>query len=188
METPSHPDDRRAAAAGRPRVLLVQQDSGMAQLLLEELARRDGPQILEARTATGALAHMRTAPFAALVADADLPDLETSGLLPAWREAAPRSPVLLLRSAKAKTMVGEAYAVLTKPIRLASLVSWLLAVLPAGQAEEIRLGRFRLDRGQRALVEENGGLTIRLTEKEVAVLVHLGQAGGAVVSRDTLLD
>ena len=175
-------------APGRGRVLVAQPDSGMADLLTDELARRDGPRLVRALTATDALAHLRGGSFAALVADADLPDLDRSGLLPAWRAGAPRCPILLLRSAESPRPAGDIDAVLTKPIRLVSLVSWILTALPAGQADKLRLGPFRLDRSHRVLVEERGGFTIRLTEKEVAVLTHLAQARGETVSRETLLD
>lgn len=181
-------DDKTSATAGRSRrVLIAQSDLAMGQLLVEELARRDGPQPVEAASAVDAVDHLRMAAFAALVVDADLPDLESSGLLQAWRDGARRCPILLLRSAESPAPLIEADAVMTKPIRLGALVSWVLAAFPAGHADEIRLGRFRLDRAVRALVDEQGGADIRLTEKEVAILSHLAQADDEIVSREALL-
>ncbi len=79
--------------------------------------------------------------------------------------------------------------VLERPIRSAKLLSRLrrlireTPVLPAGA---IAIGPYVFDVEQRALADQGGERRIRLTEKEVAILLHLYRAGGPV-ERTTLL-
>ena len=169
-------------------MLIAGPDATLLSLLREELARRDGPALIGVSSVHDAEEHLQNLQVAALVLDADLPGAEDSALLPLWQAAPRRRPVLLLRSATSPALRVEADAILTRPIRLGAVVSWILAILAAAEpTSEIHLGKFRLDRGQRALVDGDGVARIRLTEKEVAVLLHLARADGEIVSREALL-
>jgi len=72
--------------------------------------------------------------------------------------------------------------VLTKPVRLAALVAKVEELL--ARRQHFAIGPWRLDTAARTL--EDGGRRVRLTDKEVAILVWLCQSAG-VVTRERLL-
>ncbi len=55
-----------------------------------------------------------------------------------------------------------------------------------GRADR-QIGPYRFDPAAKRLIERSGARTIRLTEKEVAMLDLLWHAGGSVVPREALL-
>ncbi|WP_346344087.1 response regulator transcription factor [Magnetospirillum sulfuroxidans] len=72
---------------------------------------------------------------------------------------------------------------LTKPVRMGSLLTAIGQALTEA-SPPLRIGPWRFDPAARLLAKEDG--TVRLTDKEVAILSHLLTAGG-VVRRDDLL-
>jgi DNA-binding response OmpR family regulator len=81
----------------------------------------------------------------------------------------------------------EADAVLIKPVRLAHLIDTVgrLASRRDASAFAVSIGPWRFDAQARSLTDGKGG-TVRLTDKETAILFRLCEAGG-VVARDRLL-
>ena len=77
---------------------------------------------------------------------------------------------------------------LDKPFRFADLLRAIETQIKAAQpaAQGIALGSFVFHPSARRL-EGRGGRSLRLTEKETAILDYLTQAGGRVVSRTELL-
>lgn len=74
---------------------------------------------------------------------------------------------------------------LAKPVRPGALLARVDEALRLAPAAPMRIGGWRFDPAAR-LLEDEGGRKVRLTDKEVAILLHLRQAGG-VVGRDELL-
>ena len=83
-----------------------------------------------------------------------------------------------------ETLVTEAFA---KPVRLGHLLGRLrfhLEVAPKLRSKPMEIGPYRLEAQQRSLTQ--GSETVRLTEKETALLEYLAQST-APVGRDELL-
>jgi DNA-binding response OmpR family regulator len=112
-----------------------------------------------------------------------------------WRRAAASAPLVALVRAGAREVAGASLTI-QKPVRLAALLAVIAALAPqpaggadppAGRDGARRIGPYRFDAAAKRLIEHAGARTVRLTEKEVAMLDLLWQAGGTVVPRDALL-
>jgi len=82
----------------------------------------------------------------------------------------------------------DADLVIAKPLRLSALAPRLAELLSRRAASaEIALGPWRLECERRILTATEDERSVRLTDKEVAILRRLAEAAGAVVSREDLL-
>lgn len=159
-----------------PRILLVIADAMLRQTLAEHLGESAGMAVVQAGTAAEGRAG---------AAGCDLIILdETIGLDECDDRAA---PLLLLCAAATAPALRPGDAAMTKPLRLAALVAKINDLLnqPPPSAS-LRLGGWRLDAARRVLTDDDGR-TVRLTDKEVAILNRLARAEGAVVGREAML-
>jgi DNA-binding response OmpR family regulator len=92
-------------------------------------------------------------------------------------------PILLLGLAPAPARAAGADLGLAKPFRFSQLLRGLEQI---GRNEDVAIGRFRLDANAREMVDDQGH-SLRLTEKEAAILAYLARAGDQAVGRDELL-
>lgn len=83
--------------------------------------------------------------------------------------------------------MGEGVRVFAEPVKAATAIAAIRAALLAGREmpAKIRIGDGELD--VRDSLWSRGGETLRLTEKEVAILAYLKEADGKAVSREDLL-
>lgn len=93
--------------------------------------------------------------------------------------------LMLADPALAAAAAGVPVLVLAKPVRPGVLLARVEEALRAAAAEPVRIGPWSFDPVAR-LLEDAAGRKVRLTDKEVAILEHLRQAGG-VVGREALL-
>ena len=171
--------------SGPSRILLIIADSMLRQSVAEHLRLSPGLTVSETATAHGGLAaacgqHL-------IVVDEALAEGDGGELCRRLREQGVTVPLLLLSAAVPEKSRCAVDGVVAKPLRLATLAARITEMLarrpePAG----VRLGPWLFDAGRRQLVDDQGKV-VRLTDKEVAILCRLGQAGGAVVGRDVLL-
>jgi DNA-binding response OmpR family regulator len=154
-----------------PTVLVVSADPALGRTLASQLGAAGFQVVLD---------DAGDPPEAALaVIDHAPPALDAVALCQSWRDKG--LALVVLGAAPADC----ADAVLAKPLRLTLLtakVRELLARRPAG--EKISLGPWCFDPVGRLLAGPTG--TVRLTEKEAAIIERLHRAGG-VVARETLL-
>ena len=92
-------------------------------------------------------------------------------------------PILVLGLEPGAARAAGASDGLAKPFRFTDLLRCLEQV---GSKETIAIGPFKLDANAREMVD-GGGNSLRLTEKETAILVYLAEAGEQAVGRDQLL-
>jgi DNA-binding response OmpR family regulator len=103
----------------------------------------------------------------------------------ALRAAGVTLPLALL--ATGGTSDPDADLVIAKPLRLSALAARLTEMLSRRSSpSEWTIGPWRLDPDRRLLTADDER-TVRLTDKEVAILRRLAEAAGAVVSREDLL-
>jgi DNA-binding response OmpR family regulator len=173
------------------RVLVVEDDDGIAEPLVEGLIR-EGFEV--SRVATGAEALNAPSPDVVLL-DLGLPDIDGYAVCQQLR-ARSAVPILVLtaRGAEMDRVVGlelgaDDYVV--KPFGFRELVARMRAVLrrssePASLDQVQVLGALTVDRRARRIVVD--GTEVTLSPKEFDLLALLAEDPGAVVNRQTILE
>ena len=176
------------------RVLLVEDDPRLAEMLLEYLGHA-GFGVTVAVQGAGALERLREAEYDAVVLDLMLPDMD--GLEVCRRLRAEHdTPVLMLtaRGDAIDRIVGlelGADDYLAKPFEPRELLARLRAIMrrhSRGAAGEkaLQFGRLEIDGGARLVRLD--GKTCDLTGYQFDLLVALAKNAGRVMSREHLMD
>jgi len=107
-----------------------------------------------------------------------------------WRRGGFAAPVVALVGPTGRDVAGASLTI-RKPIRLTDLLAAIASAAEAGEARDDGparwIGPYRFEPAAKRLVERAAARTIRLTEKEAAMLDLLWQAAGTVVPRGALL-
>ncbi len=175
------------------RVLLVEDDAGVAGALAEALQAR-GHTVSQVIRGSDALNRHRDADV--ILLDLGLPDMDGLDVLRKVRQVSP-VPVLVLTARGDERSVVRGLRLgaddyLTKPVRLAELLARMDAVVRRAaasakpQEEVVRLEDVEIDLGARRVLV--GGDDIGLTTKEFDVLAVLAARPGTAVSRQQLMD
>jgi DNA-binding response OmpR family regulator len=174
------------------RVLLVEDDDGVADALVEALGARGHEPKRVGRGADALTAHRD---FDLILLDLGLPDEDGLEVLRKIRRMATTPVVVLTARGDERTIVRGlrlgADDYLVKPVRLAELLARMDAVLrrsaPSAPASRVVLvGDVEIDLDARRVLV--GGQEITLTTKEFAVLAALASRVGTAVSRQQLMD
>jgi DNA-binding response OmpR family regulator len=174
------------------RILLVEDDNGVADALVDSLATYGHQPIRVARGADALLAHHDTE---LVLLDLGLPDLDGLEVLRKLRAVSPLPVIVLTARGDERSVVRGlrlgADDYLVKPLRLSELLARIEAVTrratvstPAQRTVEVGDVSIDLD-ARRVLV---GGEPVELTAKEFAVLAVLARRPGVAVSRQQLMD
>ena len=176
------------------RILLVEDDPRLAEMLVEYLAKA-GFRVDVASTGAIALQKLAAVPHDAVVLDLMLPDMDG---LDVCRQSRVKSDVpILMLTARGDAMdriVGleiGADDYLPKPFEPRELLARLRSILRrrgrAYPAEEVMsFGRLEIDRAGRSVRLD--GNPREITSYQFALLVALAENAGRVLSRETLLD
>ncbi|WP_158885646.1 response regulator transcription factor [Amycolatopsis anabasis] len=175
------------------RVLLVEDDDGVADALSESLHARGHPVTRVAR-GSDALTRHRDADLVLL--DLGLPDLDGLDVLRKIRQVSEVAVVVLTARDDERSVVRGlrlgADDYLAKPVRLAELLARMDAVVrragarTAPAADTVRIEDVEIDLGARRVLV--GGVDVGLTTKEFDVLAVLAARPGTAVSRQQLMD
>jgi len=175
------------------RVLLVEDDDGVADALVEAL-RANGHRPARVRRGSDALIAHRDADVVLL--DLGLPDQDGLEVLRKLRKIDPVPVLVLTARGDERTVVRGlrlgADDYLVKPVRLAELLARIDAVArrSAARSQEpedvVRVSDVEIDLQSRQVVV--GGREISLTTKEFDVLAVLARRPGTAVSRQQLMD
>ncbi|WP_020659409.1 response regulator transcription factor [Amycolatopsis benzoatilytica] len=176
------------------RVLLVEDDTGVARALAETL-HAHGHSVASVGRGSDALTRHRDADL--LLLDLGLPDMDGLDVLRKIRQVSP-APVIVLTARSDERSVVRALRFgaddyLAKPVRLAELLARMDAVARrashSGAVPEdqiVRVEDVEIDLGARRVLVAGGD--IGLTTKEFAVLAVLAARPGTAVSRQQLMD
>lgn len=176
------------------RLLVVQGDSALRDVLLEQLAPSAEFEVCGCASAEEGRRCLQERPFDLALIDASLPDMEGRDFLDLARRDGFRGPALMLVSAASDPEAGQgldsgAGDHVTKPFRFSALLPRIRALVRAHEASDdaaFAIGPHLCRPGAKTLVAPDGS-ALKLTEKEVAILRYLHRAGAATVSRDELL-
>jgi DNA-binding response OmpR family regulator len=182
-----------AAEARRARIVVVEDDREMRQLLKDALGGH-GYSVTAVGRGAAASEAVLAGEADAIVLDVWLPDGSGVDLCQSWRRSGLRTPILMLtaRADVASRVAGlEAGAddYLGKPFAMAELRARLGALLRRGgrqlRGEVFRRGVVSVDFGRRQAWVD--GREVAITRRELEVLERLAEASGLAVSRDELL-
>ncbi len=177
------------------RILLVDDDETLRGVLAEQLRLHDEFATGEAGTAKEAVDAVESGQFDAVILDIGLPDMDGRELCRAMRSRGVRVPIVMLTGADtdADTVLGfdaGANDYVAKPFRFEVLLARLRAHLRQHERSHdaaLDIGDYKFRPAYKQLLDGANGKTVRLTEKETAILQYLYRAGGATVSREILL-
>ncbi len=182
------------------KILIVDGDAAMRATLREQLTRDAIFAVVEAADAREAEACLfapigpSEARFAAVIMDAMLPDGDGHDLCTRLRSGGLSMPVILMNGVN-RTCTAEDTITLAKPFRLSELMAHLHARLGATRDADLvsppdrfRIGAYDFHAAEKALhLDADPARRVRLTEKEVAILVFLHRMRTRAVPRDELL-
>jgi DNA-binding response OmpR family regulator len=176
-------------------ILVVDDDIALRRELAEQLTLHESFEIREAGTGKEALELAKAHPFAAVLLDVGLPDMDGRDVCRLLRKQGIKSPVIMLtaHSGDADTILGldsGANDYITKPFRLGVLMARLRAQLRQFELSDdavFVVGPYNFRPAAKMLLRGDGR-KIHLTEKETAILKYLYRVGDQPVARDVLLD
>ena len=171
------------------RILLVDGVTPLRQALADQLAQSDDLEIDTADTGAAALERVGLAGYDAVVAESVLADMPGRELARRLRAEGEHCPVILLVPPGEPDDGAESAEPLSKPFRIGALLTLLRNRLrEAGRDQRsYPIGPYRFRPAAKLLLDAATNRTVRLTEKEAAILDFLHRAGPAVTSRDALL-
>jgi DNA-binding response OmpR family regulator len=189
---------------GPPRLLLIDPDPGFRRVLRDQLEQDaawlvDEVATLEAAHEHGLIGSTERAPDLVVVTVAGRP---ARAAIAGWRRGGLAAPLVALVAPSGRDVAGASLTI-PKPVRLADLLAAIAALRPdagacgagtfngepgAPEAAPARqIGPYSFEPAAKRLIERARARTIRLTEKEAAMLDLLWQAAGTVVPRAALL-
>jgi DNA-binding response OmpR family regulator len=176
------------------KILIVDDDDGLRDSLLDQLALHDDFQALTAASAAAGLELLKKEHVDLLLLDVGLPDMDGRELCKLVRRNGFKGPIVMLtgQASDSDTILGldaGANDYIAKPFKFGVLLARLRAQLRQHEQSEdavFTIGRFTFKPAGKLLVDDKGA-KIRLTEKETSILKFLFRAGEKVVTREVLL-
>jgi DNA-binding response OmpR family regulator len=186
---------RKAMSTGK-RILIVDDDTALLEMLGEQLKLHEDFAIVTAETGAGALDLAKADYFDVIILDVGLPDIDGRDVCRLMRKNGVKSPIIMLTGADtdADTILGldaGANDYVTKPFKLGVLLARLRAHIRQHERSDdavFTIGPYTFQPSAKMLVNNTNNKKIRLTDKEAAILKYLYRAGDRVVGRDVLLD
>ena len=184
--------------SGLRPILIVEDDASLRATLAESLCA-DGEFVADAAESAAQAEAMLAGPDArydAILLDIGLPDADGREFCARLSRGGRRMLVIMLTGATGEEDVvrgleAGANDYVAKPFGVAELRARVRAQLRICDGSEdavFSIGPFVFRPAAKLLVDTHRGRRIRLTDKERAILRFLHRAGGAVVSRQTLLN
>ena len=181
--------------ASKHKILLVEDDDVLAEVLAEQLSLHNEFTLVRAETARAALDTVGSENFDLILMDVGLPDQDGRETCKIMRRDNIATPIIMLTGAAsdADTILGldaGANNYVTKPFRFGVLLARMRAHLRSHENSDqanLIIGPYVFRPAMKLLERQSDGERIRLTEKESNILKFLHRADAAAVPRETLL-
>ncbi len=178
------------------RILIVDDDEDLAEMLSEQLKLHEEFQVDTAFSAAASLDIAKENNFDIILLDVGLPDMDGREVCRLMRRGGVRAPIIMLTGADtdADTILGldaGANDYVTKPFKLGVLLARLRAHIRQHERSDdavFTVGPYTFQPANKLLVRESDQRKVRLTDKETAILKYLYRAGDKAVAREKLLD
>jgi DNA-binding response OmpR family regulator len=182
--------------AGQKHILLVDDDTTLAQMLSDQLVLHDEFITTIVDNGRDALAAVRAGHVDLVILDVGLPDMDGREVCRQMRRQGATMPVIMLTASDSDSdqilgLESGANDYVAKPFRFNVLLARIRAQLRQHEQSEdavFTVGRYSFQPGLKLLVDSDSEAKIRLTEKETAILRYLYRAGKDPVSREVLLN
>jgi len=179
----------------RRRVLIVDGDAALRWSLAEQVGLHGEFDSVQCDSAEAAIRVLPGDGIDAVLLDSRPPDMDGCELCRRLRSAGVAAPIVILGPAGSEAdstaaLDAGASDYVTRPLRVGELLGRLRAHLRQGEVNEdtvLTIGPFAFRPSTRLLSDATGCRTVRLTDKEAAILKFLHRAGRAI-GRDRLLD
>lgn len=176
------------------RILLVDDDMDLREVLADQLLLTDDFDVFEAENGADGLLKIKQGLYDLIILDVGLPDMDGRELCRIMRKQGVKCPILMLtgHTTDSDTILGldsGANDYVTKPFKFPVLLARIRAQLRQHEQSEdavFSIGPYSFKPSAKILVDESEK-KIRLTEKETNILKFLYRAGETVVARDVLL-
>lgn len=176
-------------------ILIVEDDIAIARLVADHL-QRAGHVVDVVHDGGAALLRARASRPTLMLLDVMLPGASGIEVCAEVRTWGPPQPVIVMLTARSseddavEAFESGADDYVRKPFGVAELVRRVEALLGLSRRAPVsvsvmRLGAMEIDRAARQVTV--GGASVRLTPKELDLLVHLAERPGNVLDRDSLL-
>lgn len=181
--------------SSRRRVLIVNDDEDLRQMLMEQLQIHEEFITEEAASGTAAIDRAKEQYFDIILIDAGMPDMDGPEVCRVMRRTGVKSPIIMLTGVDtdADTILGLDTGVndcLIKPFKISALLACLRAHIREHEQSEhavFQIGHYIFRPAVKIMVDKKTEKKVRLTDKETAIIKFLYFAGDRVVSRDVLL-
>ena len=178
------------------RVLLVDDDPALREMLSNQLVANEEFETVVAETGAMAIALAKNEPFDVIILDVGLPDMDGRDTCRLLRSGGVKCPIIMLTGADTETdtvlgLDAGANDYITKPFRLGVLLARLRAHIRQHERSDdavFVIGPYTFQPSAKLLVNNETKKKVRLTEKEAAILKYLYRSGTRAISRDVLLD
>jgi DNA-binding response OmpR family regulator len=174
------------------RLLLIDPEPGFRRVLRERLEQDAAWRVDEVPTIEAAAAgpHGPAGRRPPDLVVATVTGRPARAAIARWRRGGLAAPLVALVGPAGRDVAGASLTI-RKPLRLTDLLAAIAAAAEPGDARADGparwIGPYRFELAAKRLVERAAARTIRLTEKEAAMLDLLWQAAGSVVPRGALL-
>ena len=180
--------------ANARKILIVDDDAELRDALVEQLALHDEFEAQAVDNAAKSVAAAKAGQIDLVIMDVGLPDMDGREAVRILRKNGFKAPIIMLtgHDTDSDTILGlesGANDYVPKPFRFAVLLARIRAQLLQHEASEdaiFNIGPYTFRPSSRLLLNPTGS-TVRMTEKETAIMRYLYRAGQRPVSRDTLL-
>ena len=178
------------------KIMIVDDDEILRETLCEQFEPFEEFDIIAFGDAKSGLQYAKKNRIDLALLDVRLPDMDGRDLCKSLRENNMRAPVIMLTSVDSDSdtirgLDSGADDYVTKPFRFNVLLARIRANFRKHEKSEdaqLTIGNYIFLPGTKTLTRESGKkFTIRLTEKETAILKYLYRADGKVISKDELL-
>ena len=181
--------------SSKRRVLVIDYDDVLRQVLVEQLQFHEEFIIGEAATGAAAIDRVKGQYFDAILLDPGLPDMDGLEVCRVMRRIGVKSPIVMLTNADAggDSLLGldaGANYFIAKPFKIGVLLARLRTYIQEHEQSEhtvFQIGPYTFCPAAKIMVDKETDKKVRLTDKETAIVKYLYLAGERIVSRDDLL-
>jgi DNA-binding response OmpR family regulator len=181
---------------GKKRVLVVDDDEALREVLASQLEIHEDFEVVPAATGAEALELARSSTFDTILLDITLPDLDGREVCRILRRNGIAAPVIVVTASTNDadailSLDAGANDVVTKPFRIGVLLARIRAQMRQYQSSAdaaFTVGPYVYKPGGRLLVERANGREIALSDTENSILRVLCLAAGTAVTRQELYE
>ena len=178
------------------QILIIDDDTVLVEMLSEQLRLHEEFATVSAASGAEALELSKKDYYDVIILDVGLPDMDGREVCRLMRCNGVRSPIIMLMGVdsdadKIPGLDAGANDYITKPFRLNVLLARLRAHIRDHEQSDdaiFTIGPYTFQPANKLLLNTVENETVRLTDKEPAILKYMYRAGDRPVDRDVLLN